>query len=355
MLYWHGVYLSLENQPHLLYPFLYPLFSCVCAYVHEIKTSLLLVYIFFASSAVCVQCQINDLNPTNTSVIAGCPSLDVNLGKDFLNRLITQKMQQQTRVNTTTTTYIAFLGDSLLRSPFLTMIDSIKGRRWSPARHEFNLSWYHTDQIFCCKDVTTLENCMYGRRGLEFTTSGISMIRFLNQQENWDLCFSFSWQPKPTDDFFLEVKKLHAQKPCPSLIVMNPGLHVVMERWTPRSYQRNVQSILGYILKVKRKQPSKPISYAFHEITHVQEHLLPKHKKHITNAAARELNDILRLEIDRISPNVHLLPTYNLTRYHPGLKPRDDGIHYDGVYQVIVNFLHINVLLKPYLHWCVPS
>lgn len=287
--------------------------------------------------------------------MGGCPPLDVNIGEDFLNRLIARKKRQQATRNTTTTTYVAFLGDSLLRSPFLTMIDSIKGRRWFSGRHQFNLTWYHTDQIFCCKDVTNLENCTYGRRGLEFTTSGISMIGALNKQQKPDLCFSFSWQPKPNDDFLLAVKTLHAQEPRPSLIVMNPGLHVITEQWTPRSFQKSIQAILGYILGVTKSQTSESISYAFHEITHIREHLLPEHKKHMTNSASQKLNEILRLEIDRLSLNVHLLPTYNLTRYHPGLKPRDDGIHCDGVYQAIVNFLHINVLLKPYLHWCFPS
>lgn len=262
--------------------------------------------------------------------------------------------------------WIAWVGDSLLRSVFQKAVSGIAGN-FELTKRAHNLQWYHVDTIMCCKDIRPLVKtrwpegerggCWYGRRGFEFDESVRNVVSgylrgnntgytLPNEYEGGPLpvCVSWQWSQFPDDALVERLNDLTSSQDgssaSPDGIVINPGLHAIMEGWSETSFASGIDKVF----KTARNLWTRG-RIVLHDITFLIEKDLPSHKQgRLTNARASQFNKILESSANEYG--IETLPVSELTR-NGDVVPFGDGIHYTGGYQGIVRDADYAMLLAP--------
>lgn len=267
--------------------------------------------------------------------------------------------------------WIAYVGDSLLRSPYSTLIDTMLGPEWPVGgdRNKWNLSTYHVDQRVCCRgnrsgtsndDMRALD-CAFSR--------GFDTIAFVRSffrdgdTGGTDLCLSWQWNRLADGtlrDLVTNYTGIHGSTLqddasfAPQMIAINAGLHAIMSGQTKSEYMHGIKSLLAQMsdtAAIQNQLGLVPTRYVWHDITSVIDADMPDGKRKLVNESRviefnAALQELLRAQLNAPDTKqwLRVLPANRLTtlgRKNGLVKALGDGVHYVGGYQRVIVGLHM--------------
>jgi hypothetical protein len=300
-------------------------------------------------------------------------------------RLIAQVLKNQERcvtlnatgeAMTTRNVWIAYIGDSLLRSPFNHLVDMLVGREFGEGRNVFNLTTYHVDHRVCCRLVEegagSSFNIDTGRCTFTRAFDTAAYVRWYfretgevdddnsDKTTNDHVCVTWQWN-RLADRALRETLGSYTggddgYSSSPQLIIINPGLHEILAQTPVETYVDDVKQVLTLMQDVAEAQRARglvPTRLVFQEPTSLVDGQLKPEKRALMNQTMVDTfyEGLLKVwawtESDgrRLSEWLRVLPTYRLTseqgRRHGLVVPAGDGVHYTGGYQAIVVRLHL--------------
>jgi len=268
--------------------------------------------------------------------------------------------------------WIAYIGDSLLRSPFSHLIDTMLGSDWPSGadRNKWNLSTYHVDQRVCCRKNYGAKPAGLGSHGIDckfsraFDTIAFVRRSFRNgDDDRSDVCITWQWNRLADGNLknlvadYTGIHNHDLQDDAafaPQMIVVNPGLHAIMSGVAKYEFLNGVRSLLSQMRDTSIIQSQLglvPTRFVWHDITSVIDADLPKSKRKLLNesmvvdfnaAMQKVLTEELRADDTRRW--LRVLPANRLTtlgRKHGLVKALGDGVHYIGGYTRVIAGLHM--------------
>lgn len=269
-----------------------------------------------APHALCLQCDILDIRlppkaadsgPSNCQLRGTCPIPPNPANSTQLMANLTANTERC--ANGKCSVWIAYIGDSLLRSPFTHLIDMLFGREWPVGadRNRWNISTYHVDQRVCChgkpfdslpkKEAQGL-NCTFSRA---FDTA-IFVRNFFREYTATnkyigDVCITWQWNRLADESLreiisnYTGVSERATVLPddallAPQMIVINPGLHAIMSQVEKVDYIKGIELLLSQMRVTAAAQAQmtlSPTRFVFHDITAVIDADLREGKRKLVN------------------------------------------------------------------------
>lgn len=343
----------------------------------------------------CLQCDILDLRPSPS--IGDASSIDASACADLppsfgeATNMIKSVLGNGDRcIRQSCNIWVAYVGDSLLRSPYNHLVDLLLGREFGEGRNAFNLSTYHVDHRVCCRTQATLDkhqaldpnHCTFTRA---FDT--VDYVRDFLRETLRDpmpsvrnVCITWQWN-RLADESLLNVLAKYTAVDAPSesrveshvddgrretvprphedamlspqIIIINPGLHVIMSEIPVESYIGDVRRLGGFMQTVSDAQQALglvPTRLVFQEPTSmIDKDVKPSKLALVNQTMVARFHAKLEPYLDSVLGGtgtwLRVLPAFRLTgerAQESGLvAPLGDGVHYKGAYQSIVVRLHL--------------
>lgn len=260
--------------------------------------------------------------------------------------------------------WLAFLGDSQLRGPFMHMVDMLLGSEWpvGAQRNVFEHVRFQTDHRVCCnvQDHNHQLACTLTRafgtaayvrdflriRGDTHSTRKLCVTWQFNQMADANMRETLT---DYTGVYDSRGNRFHDAARAPQMIVMNPGLWPIFVGQNEVDYVKDINRLLSHIHFLAKAQISMSISptrFVMHEITAVIDADLSWYKvDKVNDSMATRFNEALSTmlqeaqRIDGSSQWLQVFPANRLTKlgHERGLiQPSGDGIHFKGGYDNIV-------------------
>jgi hypothetical protein len=280
-------------------------------------------------------------------------------------------------------TWLAYIGDSLLRGPFNHLIDMLLGHEWPPGagRNTFDLTTYHVDHRVCCTVAADDSDISLGPRlhDCEFTRAfdTVEYVRnfFLSRSKpvagggvltRRSICITWKWNKHADADLrdaLTNYTNSHIAL-SPQAIVVNPGLHVVLRRYTTAAYDEQVARLLERMQSIAMAQSRQspdivPTRFVVQDISALIDAHMPERKRAMLNETGvlrfntrlyHHINAAINAADAPGSPKpaqwLRVLPAHRLTAACGGqaqglVEPAGDGVHYEGGYSNIAAQLHL--------------
>lgn len=271
------------------------------------------------------------------------------------------------------TVWIAFIGDSQLRGPFVHLINAMFGAEWpvGAKRNVWDFKTYHTDHRVCCRpqrqdeqrdnDDTHGLSCTF-TRALNTAAYVRSYLRDSVADDKHPASFCLTWQWSMMADASLrkvlanytgihdgDTVRPHDAILAPQMIVVNPGLHPILVGREEDDYIQDVKMMLYQMHNIATTQLRMSLQatrFVVHEITAVVDSQMKGFKvDKVNQTMAARFNKALTAclrDTQRLPGSsrwLRVFPAYRLTRHgqqHGLLSPKGDGLHYTGGYDNIV-------------------
>lgn len=347
-----------------------------------------------AEPTACLNCDVLDIKlpstPGDWSIEGSCPLPRGKSGNasQVLARLL--EAGDERCSGDACNTWIAYIGDSLLRAPFNHVIDLLLGRDWPLGgdRGVFNLTTYHVDHRVCCvvreeinaeEEIKALASprlqCEFSRafETVEYVRGFFRSRAGGGARTARNVCITWQWSRladanlraalsnytgiavSGQDGYQTTADKAAAS---PQLIVIDPGLHVIMSQQSVNEYSEQVGLLLACMRDIAaaqhQQQQQQPTRFVFQDITSVIDAHLPEKKRALLNeTAVVRFNAILHERLSGIADTdssarrwLRIVPAYRITAAGGGagkglVAPNGDGVHYRGGYSNIVAQLHL--------------
>jgi hypothetical protein len=272
--------------------------------------------------------------------------------------------------------WVAYIGDSLLSSPFNHLIDTLLGADWPVGgdRGTMNKTTYHVDRRVCCHSnpLETLNveplglNCTFTRA---FGTAAFVRRFFRDNARDTNglgnVCITWQWNRLADAELRNHIANytgVYEQGPtlfddavlAPHMIVVDPGLHSIMSNVSRTDYtigMKLLMSHMSHTVATQRNLAIAPTRFVVHDITSVIDADRPEGKENELNQTMvvefnAPLQNLLRdmLAVPETREWLRVVPANRLTALghkHGLVRALGDGVHYWGGYSTIVVGLHM--------------
>eukprot|EP00128_Syssomonas_multiformis_P015937 Colp12_sorted_trinity150504_noHs@20888 len=245
--------------------------------------------------------------------------------------------------------WVSFIGDSLLRGPYTTVVERLTHRRIIV---NMTAETYHLDHILCCRDREDPTSCALERIERNSPdTSALLTNRVLEYYPN-SVCVSWEWNTHIDDHLMQKLSNISMAKIAPRVIVVNPGLHLLLTRVPTAQIHNSITLFRSIVLLFRQLHPETTFLYQSATPT-VYEKLKPHKRQALTNARIGDLNEATNLLLE--GSQVIMSDVFKYCQKPYVTNTTGDGIHYDVPYRELVIQSAFNVVVKGPSAYCERS